>query len=337
MLQRSEEPKSLALAAAAGGAALVALAFYHGRRARLAERRTPPVGAFLEVGGVRLHYFERGRGPALVLFHGNGSLIQDFLSSGLVARAARRYRVIVFDRPGYGFSARPRGRLWTPWAQADLLHAALARLGIGEAIVLGHSWGALVAASYALRFPAATRALVLASGYFYPSPRFDALLASPSAVPVLGDVLRCTVSPFIARAIWPLLMRRIFGPAPVPPSFAEFPRELALRPSQLRAAAAESALLVPAAARLARRYSGIRVPTVVIAGADDRMLDSRYQSAGVARAVPGSRLHLLPGVGHMVHQTAPDAVMAAIDEASAMAAVGSPAPSLPRSRRSPAG
>jgi hypothetical protein len=70
---------------------------------------------------VRLHYIERGQGEPLVLLHGNGSMIQDFSSSGLLDKAARKYRVIVFDRPGFGYSRSPRLTVWTPNAQADLI------------------------------------------------------------------------------------------------------------------------------------------------------------------------------------------------------------------------
>jgi pimeloyl-ACP methyl ester carboxylesterase len=65
------------------------------------------------VQGVRLHYLERGTGTPLVLLHGNGSMIEDFQSSGLVHLAAKKYRVIVFDRPGFGHSERPRHNLDT--------------------------------------------------------------------------------------------------------------------------------------------------------------------------------------------------------------------------------
>ena len=43
--------------------------------AKKAERNNPPIGKFVDVGGVRLHYVERGHGEALVLLHGNGSMI----------------------------------------------------------------------------------------------------------------------------------------------------------------------------------------------------------------------------------------------------------------------
>jgi len=51
--------------------------------AKKAERRNPPIGRFITVEGVRLHYAERGTGTPLVLLHGNGSMIEDFQSSGI--------------------------------------------------------------------------------------------------------------------------------------------------------------------------------------------------------------------------------------------------------------
>ena len=74
--------------------------------------------------GVRLHYIDRGQGEPVVLLHGNGTMAQDFDLSGVLEIAAGRYRVIAFDRPGYGHSARPRDRIWTPDAQAKLLITA---------------------------------------------------------------------------------------------------------------------------------------------------------------------------------------------------------------------
>src|SRR5689334_251727 len=117
-------------AAAIAVAALAAAALINRNLAKKAEHDNPPAGRFLEVNGVRLHYVERGSGAPVVLLHGNGSMIQDFDSSGLIDLAAKDYRVIVFDRPGFGHSERPRGVVWTPNAQAELFRVALAQLGV---------------------------------------------------------------------------------------------------------------------------------------------------------------------------------------------------------------
>ncbi len=306
---------SVAIGAAAV-AALGALAAFNQGRARRAERDNPPLGRFLEVDGVRLHVLERGTGTPLVLLHGNGGMIQDFLSSGLVDEAARQHRVIVFDRPGYGYSDRPRGRLWTPTAQADLLAAALRQMGVTGATVLGHSWAGAIAVALADRHPDVANALVLEGGYFYPSVRLDVGPMSIPAIPGLGDAIRHTVAPPISRLLWPLMKRKIFGPAPTPDSFRRFPREMALRPSQLRASAEETALMIPCAAAARARYARLRVPVSIVAGRDDRMVAIKAQSERLHREVPHSRLTALPGVGHMAHHTATGAVMDAIREVS---------------------
>lgn len=305
----------LALTAAALAAAAVA----NHALARRAERNNPPSGRMIEVDGVRLHYLERGKGVPLVLLHGNGSMIQDFVSSGLFDRAARDYRVIAFDRPGYGHSERPRGTIWTAAAQADLLNDALARIGVDNAIVLGHSWGCSVAVALARRHPTRVRGLVLASGYHYPTVRLDVVALSVPAIPIIGDVIRYTVSPLVSRILWPLLTRRLFAPAPVPEKFKAFPREMALRPSQIRASAAEAAIMVPQARAASSDYAKLNIPVAVIAGAGDRLVDPEAQSARLHDEIRDSSWHCVEGAGHMIHHSSLDATMSAIERVSSHA------------------
>jgi hypothetical protein len=111
-----------------GVGVMAAAAYANWRLSRKAQRENPPQGRFVDINGVRLHYVERGTGQPLVLLHGNGSMIQDFECAGLIDLAAQHYRVIVFDRPGFGHSSRPRSVVWGPDAQADLFAEALARL-----------------------------------------------------------------------------------------------------------------------------------------------------------------------------------------------------------------
>src|SRR6185369_14137790 len=141
---------SLVAASAAVVGTLAAVALVNRYLANKAERDNPPAGRFLKINGVRLHYVERGAGDPVVLLHGNGSMIQDFESSGLVDLLAKDHRVIVFDRPGFGHSDRPRNVVWTPDAQAELIKQALTKLNVSNATVLGHSWGASVAVALAL-------------------------------------------------------------------------------------------------------------------------------------------------------------------------------------------
>lgn len=297
----------------AAGALLAA--FVVRRKIKHAEQANPPIGQFIEIDGIRLHYVERGQGQPLVLLHGNGSMLQDFQLSGLIDRAAENYRVIALDRPGFGYSDRPRSKIWTPIAQAKLLHRALEHLGVEQPIIVGHSWGTLVALALALEFPAYVRSLVLLSGYYYPSVRLDVPMASSPAIPILGDLLRYTISPLLGRMMWPAVVKRLFGPAAVPPRFAQFPVWMVLRPSQIRASAAESAMMIPFAMKFSHRYHELTMPVMIMAGAGDLLINPQHNSVRLHNELMQSNLRLTAGAGHMVHHLAPEQVMEAINSA----------------------
>lgn len=288
------------------------------RLAEKAQHENPPQGRFIDVDGVRLHYVERGSGRPLILLHGNGSMIQDFESSGLIDLAAKAHRVIVFDRPGFGHTLRPRNVVWTPDAQADLFRRALVHLGVEKAIVLGHSWGASVAIALAIKHPSFVQALVLASGYYFPTVRADAIMAlAGPAIPGIGDLLSNTISPIVSRMMWPAMLRQLFGPKAVPQKFNGFPKSLAVRPSQLRAAAAEAGLMIPAAIVASKTYQQLTMPVFILAGEDDRLIDIDEQSGRLHLEVGHSKMLRIPKAGHMIQQSDTADVMAAVDEAAA--------------------
>jgi pimeloyl-ACP methyl ester carboxylesterase len=302
-----------AIAAAATTAALAATAAWIARKAHRAEQENPPLGAFLTVDGVRVHYIERGSGTPLVLLHGNVVRLQDFLSSGLFDRLAERYRVIAFDRPGFGYTERPRDRLWTARAQAELLQKALVEIGVEQPIVLGHSWGTLVALELALRKELAVRRIVLVSGYYYPTARLDVPIAAAPAIPVIGDVMRYTVSAVSARMLLNRTVKAMFSPQRVPPHFVPgLVREMMLRPWQLRANAEDAALMIPAAAALQKRYGELTMPAVILAGAADKVVDPDRHARELSSELRDSELRVVPGLGHMVHYFAVDEIVSAV-------------------------
>ena len=301
-------------AVAGVAAALAATAAWVALRARRAEAEHPPLGRFVEVDGIRLHYIDRGLGTPVVLLHGTMVRLEDMVASELVDRLARHHRVIAFDRPGFGYSERPRNRLWTADAQAELIQKALTQLGVHSAAVIGHSWGTMVAAALEMREDSDVRKLVLLAGYYFPQPRIDALLAAPPAAPVLGDALRYTISAVAARMMLGRAIRGMFAPLPVPAGYIEtLSREMLVRPSQIRASAEEAALLLPSAASLAKRYASIRTATVIFAGDHDKVIDPVKHSRRLAALIPDAELRMLDGVGHMVHFAAVDEIVAAVD------------------------
>src|SRR4051812_45161047 len=92
---------------------------------------------------------------------------------------------------------RPRDRVWTATPQADWLARAIDALDARPATLVGHPWGSLVALAIALRDPAGVVGTVLMSGYYFPTIRKDVALFSWPALPVVGDVMRHSISPVL--------------------------------------------------------------------------------------------------------------------------------------------
>lgn len=301
----------------AGGVALgAAFAFNRWSSAR-AQAQHPPIGDFVEVDGVQLHYVERGTergtGSPIVLIHGNGSILQDFIASGLMNELAANHRVIAFDRPGYGYSGRPRGRSFSPEVQAALFVGACDKLGIEEPLVVGHSWGTLPALAWALDHADKVAGLVLLSGYYFGTPRIDALMTGVAASPVLGDLLTQTLLPLQTRLTGPLGLKMVFAPDAVPDDFTDkMPVGLMLRPSQLRATAADSGQMPIAAARLSARYGELTLPVTIVWGDGDKLVGQDLQSARLAKELPHAKSIELSGAGHMVHWGQCDTVAQAV-------------------------
>jgi pimeloyl-ACP methyl ester carboxylesterase len=300
------------LAAAGGSAAIVGSALLNRANAKRAEAATPPAGKFVEVDGVRLHYTDTGKGPAVLLLHGNGVMLQDFEISGVTARTAKAHRVIAFDRPGFGYSERPRSTVWNSSKQADLIAKALRNIGIKSVVVTGHSWGTMVALAMALDHPDLVSGLVLLSGYYYGTGRPDVYLASVPAIPILGDVLAHTVAPLTGLLTGPLAVKASFAPAPVSSKFAAFPKAMALRPSQVRATAADTALMVPSATALSHRYSELTMPVIIMAGAGDLIAHVNKHAERLAQDLTQAELRVVPSQGHLFHYAVPEQVVAAV-------------------------
>jgi pimeloyl-ACP methyl ester carboxylesterase len=70
--------------------------------------------------------------------------------------------------------------------------------------------------------------------------------------------------------------------------------------------------MIPSAHALGKQYRLLQIPVAIVAGADDRLIESE-QSAHLHRDIPHSTLRSVPGTGHMVHQTATGEIMSAID------------------------
>jgi pimeloyl-ACP methyl ester carboxylesterase len=298
-------------------AALVVLALVTRAGVVVFQKRFPVRGKAIEVAGATLNVLDIGlteaAGPPIVLLHGASSNLET-MRRPLGDRLAAHHRVILIDRPGHGWSSLAGEAASTPAAQGRMIEEALQKLDLGPVILVVHSWAGALGALMALDYPARVAGLVMLAPVVYPWPGgvgwYNALVSKP----VIGPLLAYTVTLPLGYLLMEPSARGVFLPQLVPENFiADTATPLLLRPREFLANARDLVNLKQAVAEQAPRYAEISVPTVVISGDIDNTVSTVIHSRPFAAAVPNARLIVLPGVGHMVQNAAPDLVVREIE------------------------
>jgi pimeloyl-ACP methyl ester carboxylesterase len=280
------------------------------------QRRYPARGRGVEVAGAVLNVLDLdSRGTAsvpIVLIHGASSSMETMRPLG--DRLASKHRVILIDRPGLGWSTRARERDSTPAIQGRMINDALAKMGIGRAILVVHSWAGALGARMALDYPERIAGLVMLAPVTHPWRGEVDWYNHVLTTPVIGRLLAYTIMPLLGSVLAAPGARNVFLPQTMPDGFIQdSATPLLLRPRTFLANARDLITLKPSVAEQAPRYGEIAAPTVVISGDSDNTVSTEIHSRPFAAAVPNARLIVLPGVGHMVQYAAPDIVLREID------------------------
>lgn len=253
-----------------------------------------------------------GRSGSVVLLHGQPGSADDW--QWLVPLLEDRYSLIVPDRPGYGRTGGPPAGFA---ANADAVVDLLDRLGVEQAVVVGHSWAGGVAIAAAQNHPGRLSGLVLVSSVA-PGLRLgwdDRLLAAPvvgeaiaaGTIGGLGLVLRSTRLHSLAdRRLGPRANDAVTALTHLTSGGANV----------WRAFVAEQRSLLTELPGLAAAMDRIGGPTVVVHGTRDHVVPVHAAEQLVA-AIPAATLRLVPGAGHMIPHDRPDAIAAAIAEVTA--------------------
>jgi pimeloyl-ACP methyl ester carboxylesterase len=289
------------------------------------ERAHRPAGRFIEVSGGRLHVVELAPvqqvdGPPVVLLHGASGNLEDQRFT-LGAALAQRHRVILFDRPGHGFSERTGGSAAaSPGQQAAMIDEALGHLGIERTIVVGHSWSGALASALAIDFPARVAGLVLLAPVTHPWPGGIFWYNALASAPVVGRLFVHAVALPLGLLLIRSAVANVFAPQAPPPDYIRrTATRLVLRPREFVANAQDLAVLKEFVAAQVPRYGAIRAPTLIISGDRDSVVSLDAHARAAAALIPGARLIVLEGVGHMLQHVAVDTVVAAVDELASRA------------------
>ncbi|MFN3304930.1 MAG: alpha/beta fold hydrolase [Roseateles sp.] len=273
----------------------------------LLPRWAPPPSDFLELDGQLVHY--RDQGPAsdplpLVLIHGTSASLHTW--EGWANELARTRRVISMDLPGFGLTGPRADGDYRDVRYVAFVRQLLSRLGVGRVIVAGNSLGGAVAWQLALADPGRVAGLVLvdAAGHDF-QPESVPLGFRIARIPVLREGMRWV----LPRRAVENSVRDVYGdPSRVSTALVERYYELSLRAGNRVALMQRMDQLAPGPVE---RLGEIRVPTLILWGAKDRLIPPRWGQA-FHQAIPGSRLVTFPGLGHVPQEEDPAATLAAL-------------------------
>ncbi|OKI09200.1 alpha/beta hydrolase [Streptomyces sp. CB02923] len=237
--------------------------------------------------------------PPLVLLH--GTPFSSYVWRGVARALSARFRVYVWDMPGYGASEKAAGQDVSLPRQAEVFTELLAHWGLGdrEPTVVAHDFGGYVALRAHLVHGARYRRLALVdavalTGWGSPTYR---LLGSHSDVfaQLPAGLHRALVTEYISSGSHPGLHPAVLEQL-VEPWCTEEGRPAFYRQIQQNG--------LDTTADLDGRYGEIAVPTLVCWGAQDTWLPVTW-AHGLVSAIPGARLRLFEGAGHLVQEDAP--------------------------------
>jgi pimeloyl-ACP methyl ester carboxylesterase len=289
------------------------------------ERRYPPLGKKVVVAGASLNVVELGPsaepgeepgnagGPPVLLLHG-ASCNLEAMRQPLGERLAQHHRVILIDRPGHGWSERDDEADSMPAAHAAMIEEALEKLGAGPVIVVVHSLAGALGARLALDYPNRVAGLLMLAPVTHPWRGGVGWYNEAVTTPVIGKLLAHTITLPLGLLLADRSARGVFLPQAMPDGFVKDTATLLLlRPREFVANARDLVTLKRAVAEQAPRYAEIRAPVTVIAGDADKTVSTDIHARPFVATVPDARLIVLPGVGHMIQNVAPEPVISEIE------------------------
>jgi pimeloyl-ACP methyl ester carboxylesterase len=281
------------------------------REMPMARAETLPEGAFIDLAGGRIHAIIRGQGPDLVMIHGANGNARDF-SFSLIERMANEFRVIAFDRPGFGFS-EDFGGVESPIHQADILRAAARALDVETPIVLGHSYGGTVALAWALRAADDVAGLTLLAPVTHPWPGDLGLWYRLTASPLGRYLILPTIAALAPRRAVENALAGVFSPDPVPEGYLDhLGFRQTMRRDQLALNAQQVNSLIGYVEAMYPGYPALTMPIEIVHGTADETVGIDIHAERMLREVESVNLTRLDNGGHMPHHAQPEAVAEAI-------------------------
>lgn len=285
-------------------------------RAKYADQRS----RFVDLGGgLRVHVADEGPrdAPVLFLIHGSNASLHTW--EPWAERLRDRYRIVRLDLPGHGLTGADPKADYREEHTVAVIDGVVRALALPPVVIAGNSMGGEFAWKYTVAHPDRVRALVLIDASGAPG-------ATPTKVPIGFRIVQSPILKPVVRHLTPrwviaqsledsLAVKSVITPAMIDRYW-----ELLIYPGNRDATLDRSGF--PRHPASPAEMAGIKVPTLILWGADDRLIplaNGRWYAAHI----PGSRLIAYPGVGHIPME---EAAARTADDLAGWLAVISPPP-----------
>ena len=279
---------------------------------------------FVSAGGLRWHIEDMGSGPVVLLLHGTGASTHSWRHFAPIL--ARRFRVIAVDLPGHGFTEAPRPSLLSLPQMSQSVSALLSVLHVKPDIGIGHSAGAAILCRMALDHRLDAREIVSLNGAFLP-------FGGPASQFFGGIAKLLLLNPFVPSMFtWSAdsgMVRRLItgtGSEIDPQGLALYGR---LFRNSTHVASALGMMANWDLESLSRDLPKLKTRLTLIAASNDKAVPSDV-AYRVHNMVPGSKVILLKGMGHLAHEEKPaevtDIIFAEAEQNGILSREGVPEP-----------
>jgi len=256
---------------------------------------------FIDINGLSVHYRDEGKGFPLVLLHASPSSLHTF--DRLTVELSKKYRVIRLDLPGYGLTGpNATGDYSLAW-YLRFLDSFLTAIKVDSCYMAGNSFGGRLAVELAYERPGRVKKLVLIAASGYPLKEDGVLAMKMARTSLLRPVVRY-VTP---RYFISMNLKEVFGGhKPISDEIVDRYYDLMLRTGNRDTFIAMSNQKPEDSSG---HIKALIIPTLILWGKDDSIIPPRYAELFL-RDIPGSKMIVYDGVGHIPQEAVPERVAA---------------------------
>ena len=270
------------------------------------KQSIPKFGKTTVLQDAQIHWYEAGQGRPIIMLHGLAGNLRNF-TYALTEKLDRDYRVIAIDRAGCGWSKRSKSESATLQEQARIISEFIEQEQIEKPLIVGHSLGGAIALALALEYKNQIAGLALICPVTQPVdkvPDIFRFLNIPS--PFLRFFVAHTFSSFIGLLTRKNTFEIAFSPEPVSKNFSiRGGGDLALSSKAFIKTSEDLVYALSSAALLVGREQELDVPTKILFGEQDKIIDAKLHGEKFAK-LSGAKIKILSGKGHMLPLTQPE-------------------------------